>query len=239
MPQLVRISDIGLYLRCPRLVYFDALGNLPRKISPEQMLLRSMMLSLSGEADVECQLRTALIRLEHEIPLVYDISLDDLSIACRDMENQIPQLAQGIASHLNLLFPSEVEADLRSDRLNLTGRLDRLISKSRIPSLIRAGPAPEDGVWKRDRLVLAGYALLLAEKYGIRVDSGLVEYPRSAIVREVEIHSVDKGRVLRIRDRIQQIKDGTLPDRPEDARCDRCVVKDRCETRYSLASKFF
>ncbi len=197
------------------------------------------MLSLSGEADVEAQLRSALSRLEQELPLVYEIDSAELSPACREMESRISELANGLSPHLSRLLPSEVEVDLRSDRLCLSGRLDRLVTKGRVPSIIRAGLAPEDGVWKRDRLMLAGYALLLAEKYGEKVSRGLVEYPRSAAVREVEIHAVDRSRVLRIRDRVSQIKEGQLPDRPEDARCDVCMVKERCENRHSLASKFF
>lgn len=258
MSSLIRISDISLYLRCPRLVYFDSLGSFPRTIIPEQLLLRSLMLSLSGESDVEGQLKAALTRLEQELPLVYGIEPEEIIPACRALEEKMPQLAKGIASNISLILPCEVDIDLRSDRLGLTGRLDRLILKdrssspsspisprvpstnpSRIPSLIRLGHAPEDGVWKRDRLMLAGYSLLLAEKYGTKIDLGLVEYPRSAVIREVGIHSVDKSRVLRIRDRIQQIKEGTLPDRSDDAHCDKCEVKERCETRHSLASKFF
>ncbi len=242
MHSQIKVSDINLYLRCPRLIYFDALGNLPRKIGTEQLLLRSLMLSLSGSGNLEsleAQLGTALSRLEQELPLVYEIEPKKLGPACRGMEGQIPQLARGLANYINLLLPSEVEVDLRSDKLGLSGRLDRLVTKGRIPSIIRAGSAPEDGVWKRDRLILAGYALLLGEKFGEKVGKGFVEYPRSASVREVEIHGVDKSRVLRIRDRIRQIKDGQLPDRPEDARCEMCEVKERCETRYSLASKFF
>lgn len=200
------------------------------------------MLSLSAEANpesLEAQLKAALSKLELELPLVYEIEPEKLGLSCREMEGQIPQLARGLANYISLLLPSEVEVDLRSDRLGLSGRLDRLVTKGRIPSIIRSGSAPEDGVWKRDRLMLAGYALLLAEKYGEKVNKGLIEYPRSANVREVEIHSVDRSRVLRIRDRIRQIKDGQLPDKPEDARCGTCDVKERCETRYSLASKFF
>lgn len=200
------------------------------------------MLSLSTEADqesLEAQLGAALSRLEQELPLVYEIEPAELSPACREMEGRIPQLAKGLANHINLLLPSEVEVDLRSDRLGLSGRLDRLVTKGRIPSIIRAGSAPEDGVWKRDRLMLAGYSLLLAERYGEKVSKGLVEYPRSGMVREVGIHSVDRSRVLRIRDRVRQIKDGQLPDKPDDARCETCEVKERCETRHSLASKFF
>jgi len=238
MPPLVRISDIGLYLRCPRLVYFDSLGKLPRKNSPEQLLLRSLMLGLSGEADLEGQLRESLVRLEMELPLIYEIKQEELGPACRELENKIAEIAQGLSPHLDLILPSSVEVDLRSEKLRLSGRLDRL-APGCTPSLIRTGQAPDEGVWKKDRLMLAGYALLLAETYGKRINRGLVEYPRSGIIRPVQIHSIDRARVLRIRDRVRLIHEGQLPDRPEDARCIDCRTRENCETRHSLASKFF
>jgi CRISPR-associated exonuclease Cas4 len=117
--------------------------------------------------------------------------------------------------------------------------LDRLITKGPVPSIIRTGSAPKEGVWRKDRLRLAGYVMLAEEKYGIRIDQGLVEYPRSSVIRLVQIHSVDRSRVLRLRDRIAQIKEGRLPDRPNEPSCDGCEVRDKCETRVSLASKFF
>src|SRR5512143_4058242 len=82
MSSQVRISDISLYVRCPRLIYFDALGNLPRKINPEHLLLRSIMLSISGETDVEAQLCEALSRLELELPLVYGTDPAEFCSAC-------------------------------------------------------------------------------------------------------------------------------------------------------------
>jgi CRISPR-associated exonuclease Cas4 len=87
--------------------------------------------------------------------------------------------------------------------------------------------------------MLAGYALLLGEKQRTHINQGLVEYPRQALVRAVQIHSVDRARVLRLRDRIRQIKEGQLPDRPEDAPCHACWAAEICETRHSLLSKFF
>jgi len=96
-----------------------------------------------------------------------------------------------------------------------------------------------EGVWKRDRLMLAGYSLLLAETYGKRINRGLAEYASSGLVRPVQIHSIDKARVLRIRDRVRLIQQGQLPDKPEDARCVDCLAQKHCETRHSLASKFF
>ncbi len=203
------------------------------------------MLSISGEEDraiLEASFRSALLRLELELPLVYDIDPQTLCPICREMEKAIPELACGLAPHVSRLFPNEVEIDLHSDRLGLSGRLDRMVFDGNggyVPSIVRTGSSPADGIWKRDRLMLAGYALLLSEKYGKKINSGLVEYPRSSVVRAVEIRAVDKSRVLRIRDRIRQIRDGRLPDRPEDARCEECDIKERCETRHSLASKFF
>jgi CRISPR-associated exonuclease Cas4 len=238
MPPLVRISEIGQYLRCPRLIYYDNLGNLPRKNNPEHMLLHSLMLSLSDDEDPVGQLRAALFRLEQELPLVYEIEPQELGLACRDLEGRIDEIARSLQPSLGLLLPCEVEVDLRSERLGLSGRLDR-VAPARTPSLIRTGYAPEEGVWKRDRLMLAGYALLIGEKYQTRINRGIVEYPRSGAVRLVQIHSVDRGRVLRIRDRIRAIKDGQLPDRPEGARCEDCDIRERCEISVTLASKFF
>ena len=238
MPTLVRISEIGLYLRCPRLIYFENLRKTPKKIDTKQILLRSLMLSFSQKEDLEGQLKESLARLEAELPLVYEIEPDEIEPACRELEGEIAGIAQGLAGNLDLLLPCQAEVDLHSDKLGLSGRLDRLAPGS-TPSLIRTGKAPEDGIWKRDRLMLAGYALLLGEKHRTHINQGLVEYPALALVRAAEIHSVDRARVLRIRDRIRLIKEGQLPDRPEDAPCQDCEAREICETRHSLASKFF
>jgi len=238
MEPLVRISDIGLYLRCPRLVYFDALGNLPRKNDIHRLLLRSLMLSLCSEGDLEGQLRASLARLEEEVPLIYDVDPAVLPQALAELKERIPEISKSLLPYLDRLFPNEVEVDLRSQRLGLSGRLDRVVPGP-LPSLIRTGKAPEDGVWKRDRMMLAGYALLLGEMNGAKINRGLIEYPLSGALRDVQIYEVDKARVLRIRDRIRQIKNGRLPDKPTDSPCEKCEMVDRCETRRSLASKFF
>ncbi len=209
-----------------------------RKNNAKQILIRSLMLSLLQKGDLEGQLNEALQRLEVELPLVYDVEPKELGPACRELEKEIASIAQGLAGHVDHLMPFEPEVELYSEKLGLSGRLDRL-APGCTPSLIRTGQAPENGVWKRDRLILAGYALLLGEKHKTRVDQGMVEYPSCGLVRSVQIHSVDRARVLRIRDRIRQIKDGQLPDRPENARCQTCMALEMCETRHSLASKFF
>jgi CRISPR-associated exonuclease Cas4 len=236
---MVRVSDLGLYLRCPRLVYFDSIEGLPRRIDASHILLRNLILSISREADLEAILQASLRQLEQELPLVYDVNPGELELACRQLESSIADIVEAYRPFLDILLPCEVEVDLRSPKLGLSGRLDRLVIGADVPSLVRTGAAPQEGTWKRDRLQLAGYALLLGEQCGRKIDRGLVEYPRSGAVREVEIHGVDRARALRIRDRIRQIKEGTLPDRPTGANCDLCPAQERCITRSSLASKFF
>jgi CRISPR-associated exonuclease Cas4 len=196
------------------------------------------MLSLTQKADLKGQLIAALARLEEELPLVYEIEPTELKSACRELEEKISQIAICLSPFCDNLLPCEADVDLRSERLGLSGRLDRL-TPGFIPSLIRTGQAPAEGVWKKDRLMLAGYAMLLGEKHNMRINHGLVEYPSSGLVRQVQIYSVDKARVLRIRDRVRQIKDGQLPDRPENPRCDGCLEKEHCEMKQTLASKFF
>jgi len=234
----VRIYEIGLYLRCPRLIFFENLRNTPRKTDTRHILLRSLMLSFSQKDDLEGQLRESLARLQEELPLVYEIDPFEVEQACRVLEGEIAGIARGLAGQLDLLLPCQAEIDLYSDKLGLSGRLDRLAAGG-MPSLIRTGKAPQDGIWKRDRLMLAGYSLLLGEKQRTHINQGLVEYPRQGLVRAAEIYSVDRARVLRLRDRIRQIKEGQLPDRPEDAPCPDCEAREICETRHSLASRFF
>ena len=234
----VRISDIGMYLRCPRLVYFDSLGKLPRYSSARQILMRSLMLSLLQKHDLEGQLREALQRLEVELPLVYDLQPDELQAAFQEAYREIGSMAIGLSCQMDHLIPFESDVELYSKGLGLTGRLDRL-APSNTPSIIRTGQPPENGIWKRDRLILAGYSLLLGEKGNTKVDQGQVEYPILGIVRKAQIHSTDKVRVLRIRDRIRLIKDGQLPDRLNSSFCQWCSAKEMCEMRHSLASRFF
>jgi CRISPR-associated exonuclease Cas4 len=241
MQTFVRISDISLYLRCPRLVYFDALGRMSRKVSLPNLLLHDLMLSISDCEDLEGRLMVELANLEQELPLVYgeEVNSSGIFSAAREVEALIPNIAQSLSRSQDMLLPCDVDIDLRSERLGLSARLDRLIKNGYVPSIIRTGMAPAEGIWKSDRLKLAGICMLIEEKYCTRIDRGLVEYPRSGIVREAQIHSIDRSRVLRLRDRIRQIKEGRLPERPKEARCDDCDLRDSCETRVSLASKFF
>jgi len=189
-------------------------------------------------SDLQSLLEENLAQLEQELPLIYEIDSALVESACRDLEPEIENISRGLAGSLDLLLPSEVEVDLYSEKLRLSGRLDRL-AQGGVPSIIRTGRAPEEGVWKKDRIMLSGYALLLGDRVRKHIGFGMVEYARQGLIRRVEIHGTDRARVLRIRDRIQLIKEGRLPDRPDDATCKGCQAEEICQTRHSLASKFF
>ena len=57
MNTLINISEICLYLRCLRLVYFENLESMPKKIDAGQILLRSLMLSLFLKNGLEGHLK--------------------------------------------------------------------------------------------------------------------------------------------------------------------------------------
>jgi CRISPR-associated exonuclease Cas4 len=257
MAEPVRISEISLYLRCPRLVYFQAMGRKvwPEAASPSNLLMREVTLSLSEfepewGLDLEAFLRESLDRARLELPTIFrdEINPADLLAAAEAVGEWLGDFASRLSPNLGLITPSEVEVDLRSDRLGLSGRVDRVVSRGErdgrrgedlIPSMIKTDRPPETGVWRSDRLRLTGYAILLEDRMSTRVDRGLVEYPWAGEVREVELRSSDRRRVLRIRDRVRAINGGKLPDRPRDGPCTGCPVLDSCETRATLASKFF
>jgi CRISPR-associated exonuclease Cas4 len=247
MPNLVRISELSIYLRCPRQVYFQAMGHSVWEKTDRsyRLLLRELALYLSAMepgTDIEIWLENSLRDAERELPIIYpgEIDLNDLRKAADELEMLIPEIKECYAPWLDKILPSKVEVDLRSERLGLTGRLDRLVEKDHlIPSIIKAGAPPNQGVWRSDRIRLAGYAILLEDALGDRIEEGLVEYPNAGVIRQVKIRSIDRSRVLRIRDRIRQINDGRLPDRPKNAPCDKCNLLKKCEVRRSLASKFF
>ncbi|HNR56957.1 MAG: CRISPR-associated protein Cas4 [Methanothrix sp.] len=256
MAQPVRIFDVSLYLRCPRLLYFQAMGRKvhPEAAAPATLLMREVALSLSEigpeeAADLGGWLREALERALVELPAIFPDRMNphDLQAAAEEVGAWAAEVAPRMVLALQLITPSTVEVDLRSDRLGISGRVDRVVSRGdedgtpnvKVPSMMRVDLPPEAGVWRSDRLRLAGYAMLLEEKLETRVDLGLVEYLRAGEVREVEIRPTDRRRVLRIRDRVRLIGEGKLPDRPREAPCDRCPVLDACETRQTLASKFF
>ncbi|MDL5502059.1 MAG: Dna2/Cas4 domain-containing protein, partial [Candidatus Methanoperedens sp.] len=95
------------------------------------------------------------------------------------------------------------EPVLRSDKFGLSGSSDRLlkINESLVPTIIKTGNMPENGVWNSDRLQLTAYSILVEEKYNSIVEKGFVEYVRWGIVRQVVIKRHERRKVLQVMDK--------------------------------------
>ena len=252
---MMRVSDIKVYIQCPRMAYFMNKGNeLVTEMTPahlENIILKELALSYqndSGNEDGFSFLNSELDRLLDEIRVIYRLELaevddelieDSISNVRAILENVCSNIAKNKEFYAaELLHTGQI---LQSDKFGLTGSPDKLvkINDSIIPSIIKTGNMPENGVWKSDRLQLTAYAILVEEVYGSIVKSGFVEYARFGTVREVKLKHHERRKVLQIRDKIKKIQDGIMPEKPNSAPCEYCGFVEMCDVKSTLASRFF
>jgi|LGVF01.1.fsa_nt_gb CRISPR-associated exonuclease Cas4 len=203
--------------------------------------------------DVIGRLRNELGRIVDELLVLYRAELSGVdrqtvvdaadSIDIDVIGTQIAEYVRIIGKDalLTKITPCAVEHTMYSDALGIAGAPDKLvrIDGSVLPYLIRTGEKPDQGTWKPDRLQITACAMLVEETFGQAVKYGIVEYSRFFELREVNIRSKDRRRVLELRNRIRRIKDGKMPDRPRGAPCEFCTFEENCVAQRSLASKFF
>ena len=249
---MIRVSDISVYLKCPRLCYFTGKGNEMTKEPTEEYMQRLLLKELAlvyGPAlktgDVLTALNNELDRISKEIRIIYRSELagvddDELANAASGVRNWLRDICPNLSPDFYAL-PCESETALRSGKFGLTGNPDKLITigDELIPSIIKTGSMPENGVWKSDRVQLTAYAILVEEIYNKIVKRGFVEYARWGTVREVTIKRHERRSVLQLRDRVRKIHEGFMPEKPQDAPCERCGFKEICDVKSTLASRFF
>ncbi|MHC1567237.1 MAG: CRISPR-associated protein Cas4 [Candidatus Syntropharchaeia archaeon] len=238
---MIRASEIGIYLNCPRQVYFISKGHRP-EVQLENIILREISLSLPDDLEKIIQ------RIPREIPIVYKKEIGDVDpVILRevifDMVNRLgnewrERIENG---EMFKMVPYKKECVINSEKLKLSGCVDKLfeIDEKLIPLLIKTGNCPDQGVWRKDRIQLTAYAILVEEEFDCSIERGFVEYIRNGEIRGVEIKRYDRRTVLQILKKIEKIKKGALPERKEISLCNRCSFKEICKVRKSLASKFF
>ncbi|MEA1907086.1 MAG: Dna2/Cas4 domain-containing protein [Euryarchaeota archaeon] len=199
------------------------------------------------------RLRAELKRIVDELSVLYRAELsgvDRQMVVDAADRIDIDVIGAQIAEHVRIIgkdalltkiTPCAVEHTLYSDALGIAGAPDKLvrIDGGVLPYLIRTGEKPDYSTWKPDRLQITACAMLVEETFGPAVKYGIVEYARFFELREVNIRSKDRRKVLELRNRIRRIKDGKMPDRPRDAPCGFCAFEENCSAQRSLASKFF
>ncbi|HWQ44816.1 MAG TPA: Dna2/Cas4 domain-containing protein [Methanosarcina barkeri] len=263
----INVSDIVLYINCPRKVYFVSRGFelLPEinALRLERMLLKELSLTYpeivkecSLNADNLCkELEISLAQTYRDLPIMFPRELAGIAKEIFDegevrARAKIPEIAANLLSALEeygkepmlaALTPVKTEPFLSSGRLNLKGVPSKLVcfEGTQVPSIIKAGNCPEQGVWASDRIHAAALILLLEAENGKEVPFAFVEYVSFGLLRKVIIRSSDRREVLQIGRNVEKIKAGFMPGRKEDKSCKECNFLEHCIPGSSLMSKFF
>jgi CRISPR-associated exonuclease Cas4 len=227
------------------LVYEVSPGYLERIIVKELALTYDSAVKSNDKLSF---LKTELKRISNEIRVIYPHELkyvadETLAKSVDDISPLLDAISSNLSTNIEFYLGEFVQDDpiLRSTKFELTGNPDRIvkINESFIPSIIKTGRMPENGVWHGDRIQLTAYSILVEEKYDSIIEKGFVEYARWGIVRPVVIKRNERRKVLQIRERIKKIQDGFMPERPEDAPCQYCGFTGICDVKSTIASKFF
>lgn len=263
----VKVSDLLLYINCPRRVYFVNRGFelLPEinALRLERMLLKELSMNYpeivrkySLNADNMCrELESALFQACEDLPLMFPgefarIEKGSLEEGSARARAKIPEIAanllKGLEEYgkgpmLEALTPVKTEPFLSSEKLNLKGVPSKIVCFEgvNVPSIIRPGNCPVQGVWASDRIHAAALALLLEAESGKEVPFAFVEYVSFGLLRKVIIRSSDRREVLKICRRVEKIKAGFMPEKTEEKFCKECTFSERCVPNSSLMSKFF
>ncbi|NJD78530.1 MAG: CRISPR-associated protein Cas4 [Candidatus Methanoperedens sp.] len=249
---MIRVSDITVYLKCPRMCYFLYKGHdLPKNAPPERILLKELTLAYGSAYNKEDKLsvlNAELDRISNEIRVIYpeeleEVDADKLAVSVSNIRSRLEEICSNLSSTGDFYGYRSVQFEplLRSEKFGFAGSPDKLIQAGEelLPSIIKTGNIPENGVWRNDRLQLTAYSVLAEEKYGTVVRRGFVEYANWGKVREVTIKRLERRQVLQILDKIKKIQGGSMPEKPHNAPCMNCGFSGICNVKTTLASRFF
>jgi len=257
----IPVSYLGRYEFCPMTIYLSDVLKLESKPTPEQIkgvightirkeisLRQARLLGrIQRPEEIEFYILGEIENILNDIPHIYRDKLGDieyekyLSNVSHEIQNEIKIMSEkleamvteiGITDALKRLTPWRVEYSIRSDKLRLSGRIDKVMKdETYIPVEIKTGNA-SDGVWEGDRLQICAYAMLLEDKFGLRkaIPFGFVEYTRIQERRPVMMTEQLRRRVINTRDEIIEILNGRIPEIPHDneKKCESCSYRDRC-----------
>ena len=249
----VRISDISAYMLCPRLAFFRRRHN-GHTTSMEivraaifKEISRSLASALATD-DPEAAIRSQIEVACSDAEIVYGLPtgpvLEEAISLARDIVSglQVESARIGRNRLAAVLSPSERSQAIYSDRLHISGSIDRIVmlDDTMCPVVICASKPPENGIYAADRLKLAACAMLMEEKYGAAVGRGMVEYMCGWHIRETDIRKSDRMAVLSARNRIAQMG-SAMPDARRGTWCTSCqfgLVRDQAIAgKQSLQSR--
>ncbi|WP_167848833.1 CRISPR-associated protein Cas4 [Methanolobus halotolerans] len=263
----VNVSEIVLYLMCPRKVYYSCRGHETFPAATfsyiGHLILKEMGLKYpdllktysSKDDDILADLETMLLRVSEELAFIYPeefacVSSDMIEEAITHVRSCINDMGPNLLSFITddssgqlreQLMSAESGHLYHSEKLDLSGIPNSIIDidGTLSPLLVKTGQCPEQGVWNNDRLHVASLAMLMEKSNNSHVRSGIVVYARQGSIRNVNVRSDDRRKVLQVLGRVRKVKGGSLPDRKESSLCEDCAYLEMCKVQSSLVSKFF
>jgi len=259
---MVQVSSLNQYSFCPRAVYLSKILKLKPEFSLERsrglishIIRRELSIrqsKLLGKIrdvnDLNSTLLGELDRILEDAPHIYKGLLGEV-----EYNRYIPELRSeilheieamrdrlrfmieeiGFEHALNIITPWRVEYTVRSKKLRLSGRIDKIMrNPSYIPVEIKTSSVP-DGIWAGDRLQTCAYAMLLEDKFNLKepIPFGFVEYTRVQEKRPVMTTEQLRRKVLETRDEIIDIFNGDIPEicpHGNGKKCQSCGYKGQC-----------
>lgn len=265
--QNTNVSDIALYLKCPRKVYYSKRSQKTRSNDDvsyvEHLLLKELGLRypqllehFSSKADdMKNKIQSIFNETCAELSIIYASELEGvseitLSQAIENVKSCLEDVTCNMTGMLTdahnmplvkALCGMKVEPVLYGTKMKVSGIPAGMVefAGSPAPVIIKTGKCPEYGIWADDRLHLAAFSMLVQEVHNRSVDGGIVIYSRSGCIRPTKVRANDRRQVLGVCSNIKKIKEGFLPERKQIPLCGDCEFLESCDVKSSLASKFF
>ena len=265
--QNMNVSDIALYLKCPRKVYYSKRSQNKRSNDNvsyvEHLLLKEFGLRypqllehFSSKADgMKNIIQSIFNDICVELNFIYASELEGVSEstitdAINNVQACIEEVSCNIVGMLTdthsislakALCGMELEPVLYGPKMRVSGIPAGMIylEGSHLPVIIKTGKCPGYGVWADDRLHMTAFSMLAQEVHNRPIDGGIVIYSRCGCVRPSKIRANDRRQVLGVCSNIKKIKAGFLPERKQTPLCSDCEFLESCDVKSSLASKFF
>lgn len=261
------VSDIALYLKCPRKVYYSKRSQKKRTNDDvsyvEHLFLKEFGLRypqllehFSSKADGMIDtIQSVFNEIHVELNIIYASELegvsestileaiDNLQACIEDVSCNMGEMLKDTHSMplVRALYGMELEPVLYGPKMKVSGIPAGMVNfeGSPAPVIIKTGKCPEYGIWADDRLHLAAFSMLVQDIHNMPIEGGIVIYSRSGCIRPSKIRANDRRQVLGVCSNIKKIKEGFLPERKQTPLCGDCEFLESCDVKSSLASKFF
>jgi CRISPR-associated exonuclease Cas4 len=251
----VRASEAASYYLCPRRVYFER--RRPTALTEAEVragVFKSISYALGmvvSSMEPEEALEEAIYAACTDALTVYGMAHEQtISKARMEARGRAGEILAGLLKEkerlggqglARLLSPASISKAVYSDRLRMSGAIDKVVygGGGPEPIVISASLPPPEGVYASDRIRLAAYAMLLAEKYNADCPGGAVEYVMGWCLRHAEVRHEDKRKVLYARNRVLEFNDGAMPDSVKGKWCGRCRHYDACSVKATLLDSLF